>query len=65
MTSKFRGATECFVYMTLPGQTEAVPAGRFALDMNRQGVVTGRVRWILAISVALATAALAIIGLWS
>ena len=42
MTSKFRGATECFVYMTLPGQTEAVPAGRFALDMNRQGVVTGR-----------------------
>ncbi len=42
MTSKFGGATECFVYMTLPGETEAVTAGRFALAISRQGVVTGR-----------------------
>jgi serine/threonine-protein kinase HipA len=42
MTSKVCGATECFVYMTLPGATEAVPAGRFAVDASRQGVTTGR-----------------------
>lgn len=42
MTSKTRGATECFVYMTLPGETEAVTAGRFKLATSRQGVVTGR-----------------------
>ncbi|MBI1869124.1 MAG: type II toxin-antitoxin system HipA family toxin [Methylocystis sp.] len=42
MTSKTRGATECFVYMTLPGETEAVTAGRFELATSRQGVVTGR-----------------------
>ena len=42
MTSKVRGATECFVYMTLPGETEAVRAGRFAFDISRQGVATGR-----------------------
>ena len=42
MTSKAGGATECFVYMTLPGETEAVTAGRFELATSRQGVVTGR-----------------------
>lgn len=42
MTSRIRGATECLVYMTLPGETEAVTAGRFVLDPGRQGVTTGR-----------------------
>ena len=42
MTSRPRGATECFVYITLPGETQAVTAGRFALVTSRQGVVTGR-----------------------
>ena len=42
MTSKAGGATECFVYMTLPGETDAVTAGRFELATSRQGVVTGR-----------------------
>ncbi|MGF6312506.1 hypothetical protein ABIB82_006400 [Bradyrhizobium sp. i1.8.4] len=35
MTSK--GNTECFVYITLPGQTEAVTAGRFQLTKDRRG----------------------------
>lgn len=42
MTSRSPGATECFVYMTLPGETQAVTAGRFELATSRQGVVTGR-----------------------
>jgi serine/threonine-protein kinase HipA len=42
MTSKVYGATECYVYITLPGETEAVTAGRFQLITSRQGVVTGR-----------------------
>lgn len=42
MTSRSRGATECFVYMTPPGETQAVTAGRFELSSRRQGVVTGR-----------------------
>lgn len=42
ITPKIRGATECFVHMTLPGETEAVPAGRFAMNVSRQGVTTGR-----------------------
>jgi serine/threonine-protein kinase HipA len=33
---------ECFVYITLPGQTEPVTAGRFALGSNRRGVPQGR-----------------------
>jgi serine/threonine-protein kinase HipA len=36
MTSRF-GAHECFVYITLPGQTEFVTAGRFVLEMQRGG----------------------------
>lgn len=35
-------ATECFVYITLPGQTEPVTAGRFALGSDRRGVPEGR-----------------------
>ena len=42
MISKPSGAAECFVYMTLPGETEPVTAGRFALTTSRQGVATGR-----------------------
>ena len=41
MTSK-NSATECFVYITLPGQTEAVTAGRFALTKNRDGTALGQ-----------------------
>ena len=33
---------ECFVYITLPGQTEPVTAGRFALHPDRRGVPEGR-----------------------
>lgn len=42
MTSKVQGTTECFVYLTLPDETEAVTVGRFALATSRQGVMTGR-----------------------
>lgn len=34
--------SECFVYITLPGETEAVTAGRFALAADRRGVMEGR-----------------------
>ncbi len=34
--------SECFVYITLPGQTEQVTAGRFVLGTNRRGVPQGR-----------------------
>jgi len=30
-------AGECYVYITLPGQTEAVTAGRFALSVDPAG----------------------------
>ena len=33
---------ECFVYITLPGQTEPVTAGRFALTTDRRGTPAGR-----------------------
>lgn len=36
------GADECFVYVTLPGEIEAVTAGRYVRETNRQGVTTGR-----------------------
>ncbi len=39
MTSKRNG---CFVYITLPGDTKAVTAGRFELTSNRNGVALGR-----------------------
>lgn len=34
--------TECFVYITLPGQTEPVTAGRFQLTTDRAGTPVGR-----------------------
>lgn len=40
MTSEAPG--ECFVYITLPGETEPVTAGRFALSVDRRGVPEGR-----------------------
>ncbi|WP_245330614.1 HipA N-terminal domain-containing protein [Bradyrhizobium sp. AS23.2] len=33
---------ECFVYITLPGQTTPVTAGRYQLDTTRQGVAVGQ-----------------------
>lgn len=33
---------ECFVYITLPGETEFVTAGKFELTTNRQGIPTGK-----------------------
>lgn len=35
-------ASECFVYITLPGKTEFVTAGKFALTTNRQGIPIGK-----------------------
>lgn len=40
MTSKSN--SECFVYMTLPGQTDFVTAGRFELTQDRRGTAIGR-----------------------
>ena len=40
MTSE--APTECFVYLTLPGQTEPVTAGRFAMTTDRRGTPEGR-----------------------
>ncbi|MGB9153731.1 MAG: HipA domain-containing protein [Alphaproteobacteria bacterium] len=34
--------SECYVYITLPGQTEAVTAGRFELTLDRGGSPLGR-----------------------
>ena len=34
-------ASECYVYITLPGRTAPVTAGRYTLSTNRQGVPTG------------------------
>lgn len=41
MTSR-PAPTGCFVYITLPGATEAVTAARFELTTNRSGVPLGR-----------------------
>ncbi len=35
-------ASECFVYIILPGETEFVTAGKFELSTNRQGNPTGK-----------------------
>ena len=40
MTSE--SPSQCYVYITLPGQTEPVTAGRFALGVGRTGVPEGR-----------------------
>ncbi len=37
-----KSATECYVYITLPGHTEAVTAGRFELTPDRRGIPIGR-----------------------
>ena len=34
--------SECYVYITLPGQTEFVTAGRYQRQVDRNGVATGR-----------------------
>lgn len=36
------GAIECFVYITLPGETDFVTAGKFALATDRRGVASGK-----------------------
>ena len=41
MTSN-AGPTECYVYITLPGETEFVTAGRFALSADRRAAPLGR-----------------------
>src|SRR3990167_5798345 len=41
MTSD-RGATECYVYITSPGETNPITAGRFSLKSDRRGIQTGR-----------------------
>jgi serine/threonine-protein kinase HipA len=41
MTSR-KESTECFVYITLPGQTESVTVGRFELTKDRRGNGLGR-----------------------
>ena len=35
-------ARECYVYITLPGETEFVTAGKFELTTNRRGTPTGK-----------------------
>ena len=35
MTSKKQ---ECFVYMTLPGQTDQITAGKYVLEKTEQGL---------------------------
>jgi serine/threonine-protein kinase HipA len=35
-------ASECFVYITLPGDTSAITAGRFVLEENQKGDPRGR-----------------------
>src|SRR5215468_9142737 len=37
-----KASTECFVYITLPGETESVTAGRFELAKGRRGNALGR-----------------------
>jgi serine/threonine-protein kinase HipA len=38
----FETPSDCFVYITLPGETEAVTAGRYALSTERRGTLEGR-----------------------
>ena len=38
----FEAAGDCYVYITLPGHTEAVTAGRYTLGVDRNGVPEGR-----------------------
>lgn len=41
MTSR-TSPSECFVYITLPGEVSAVTAGRFVLTGNARGDAVGR-----------------------
>lgn len=41
MTSEFHKG-QCYVYITLPGQTEQVTAGRFTVTTDRSGIPVGR-----------------------
>ena len=34
--------SECFAYIAVPGKTDFVTAGRFRVETDRHGVVTGR-----------------------
>jgi len=36
------GASECYVYVTLPGETKFVTAGKFKLTTDRRGISTGK-----------------------
>ena len=36
-------ATECFVYITLPGETEPITAARFVQERQRSGLTIGRI----------------------
>lgn len=42
MTSDHATTSECYVYITLPGQTESVTAGRFSLTTEAHGMPVGR-----------------------
>jgi serine/threonine-protein kinase HipA len=42
MTNSEGRPGECYVYITLPGRTEAVTAGRFSLTTDRRGTPLGR-----------------------
>ena len=37
-----KAENECFVYITLPGETEFVTAGRFVLTTDRRDIPTGK-----------------------
>ena len=39
------GQHECFVYITLPGQTAPVTAGKFTFTTDREGTAIGRFRY--------------------
>jgi serine/threonine-protein kinase HipA len=39
------GQNECFVYITLPGQTVPVIAGKFTVTVDRSGITAGRFRY--------------------
>lgn len=39
------GQSECFVYITPPGQTEPVTAGKFTITVDRSGIAIGRFRY--------------------
>jgi serine/threonine-protein kinase HipA len=38
----YKASTECFVFITLPGETESVAAGKFELTKDRHGTALGR-----------------------